>query len=207
MKPTLLTVAPTVLPVTVAELKAYAKIDTTDEDSFVTSLIEAMTDRAESRTGRQLVEATRKLYLDDFPPEAEIEIPCPPLQSVTTVKYRDTDGDWQTLTENTDYIVDTNGGGATPEDKSGVGRIYLPKSVTWPAVYDEPRSVEIVFVCGYPLSGTTATTPEAIKNWIKVQATTAFNSREALVTGTIVSPIPSQFIDGLLTQYRVRWDF
>lgn len=170
----ILVTAPTKEPVTLDEFKTFAKVTTDAWNDDFEGLISTASLDVEEFTGRQLVTATRKLFLDSFTdPKTncgllEIELKYPPLQSVTSVRYRDTNGDWQTLLINDEYIVDTNGGGLTPDPISGLGRIYLPKDVEWPNTYDEPNSVEIIFVCGYPLNAANEpTTPTELKTAIK----------------------------------------
>ncbi|MCK4302835.1 MAG: phage head-tail connector protein [Candidatus Eisenbacteria sp.] len=178
MKPTILVTPPTIDPVTVAEAKALARIETDGADTTIEELIAEATSRIEEVTSRQLVEATRKLFLNDFPGAEEIELPRPPLQSVTSVEYRDTDGTWQTLTVDDDYVVDTSGGGTTPDDLSNVGRIYLPQDASWPSTYDEPNSVRITYVCGYPLDSGAATTPQSLKQAIKYAVADLYDGTE-----------------------------
>lgn len=164
LRATTLVTPPVIEPITLDEALEAARITADDgANDTIERLIGVARDHAESRTGRQLVEATRKWLLDGFPALFEIKIPRAPLQSVTTVRYRDAAGDWQTMVEGTDYIVDTEQGGTSPEEVSGIGRIYLPAGVTWPDTYDDDNTVEIIFVCGYPVTDGVSTTPKTIK--------------------------------------------
>lgn len=69
----------------------------------------------------------------------EIEIPLPPLQAVTGVRYRDADGNWQTLSTDI-YGVDVYG---------LVGKIYRKMDQLFPDVHKDPGSVEITFRAGW----------------------------------------------------------
>ena len=99
---------------------------TTAEDDLLNEKLQSAIDDAEDFTGRQLLTATFKGYLDEFPPDKDyIELPFGNLQSVTSIKYKDSDGTETTLTENTDYLVETNvdatlGGDQVGRDRKSV---------------------------------------------------------------------------------------
>ncbi|MBN9265961.1 MAG: phage gp6-like head-tail connector protein [Hyphomicrobium sp.] len=100
-----LVTGPSVEPVTLDELKAWAKIDSADEDALLTSLIAAARDAAEQYLRRALITQTVRLTLDldgrgidlpegvyDLPVSAiygglptVVELPRPPVSSVTSV--------------------------------------------------------------------------------------------------------------------------
>lgn len=86
-----------------------------------------------------------------------IIIPLPPLQSVTSVKYIDTDGSEQTLDPVT-YVV----------EKGTPSHIVLATGKTWPAVSTQPGSVVIRFVAGYGSLGSDV--PENVRSAICLQA-------------------------------------
>lgn len=145
-----LTSAPATEPMTAAETKVYRRVDTDDttQDDVITSLIMAARAYVETYTGRQLVTATWTMTLDCFP--AEIKVPRPPLQSVTSINYVATDGT-STLLAASDYQVS-----ATVEP----GRIVPAYGVSWPDTRAQLAAVTIVFVCGY---GAAAAVPALIK--------------------------------------------
>jgi len=69
------------------------------------------------------------------------------LQSVTSVKYTDSDGDQSTLSTD-DYIVDND---------SEPGRIVLGYGTVWPTATLYPSNpIEIQFLCGYYIGDTWA---------------------------------------------------
>ncbi len=79
-----LVTAPALEPVTLDEAKAHLKIDVSDDDALITTLIAAARARAEWHTGRAFVTQGWRLWLDAWPCEP-VEIPLPPLQSVSAV--------------------------------------------------------------------------------------------------------------------------
>jgi len=88
------TIAPASEPITLTEAKAHLRVETdfTEDDTIIGTFISAARESCEARTGRQLVTATYALRLGGFPCGDSIELPKPPLVSVTSITYVDTDG-------------------------------------------------------------------------------------------------------------------
>lgn len=181
--------APAAEPVTLAEVKLHCKVDTTDDDALITSLIIAARLQAEHQTGRVLVTQTWDVTLDEFPADS-IDLPCPPLQSVTSISYLDADGASQTLAS-TEYQVIIN---------ELVGRIVPAYGKSWPATLAQPAAISVRLVAGY---GLPAAVPAGIKAWILLAVCTLYAQREDVITGIVVSELPREFFAGLLDPYRV----
>ena len=179
-----LVTAPAAEPVSLADAKAHLRVDGTDEDTAITLAIKRAREEAETRLGRALIDQTWTLYLDWFPADGEIEIPFPPLGSVSTVKYVDTDGVLQTLATS-EYVVDTSG------EK---GRVYLDWEKSWPSIRVEPNAVRVEFVAGYGAADSDV--PAKFRAWILTRIGDHYAHREGLITGTIATPL--KFIDALL---------
>ena len=92
-------------PLTTAEAKTHMRVDTSDDDTYIASLISAATQYAQDRTNRQFINATFKLRLDGFI-STQLWIPRAPLSSVTSVQYVDENEATQTLSTDL-YKVDT----------------------------------------------------------------------------------------------------
>lgn len=133
------TTPPTELPVTLGEAKKHLEIAEaiTYHDDQLLRLIKAATQQALVRSGRQLLTASYRLTLDDFP-TGRIALPFPPLQSVTSIKYYDADGVQQTLATSV-YKALTD---------REPGEIALKYGQSWPTVYGEDDVVEIVYAAG-----------------------------------------------------------
>lgn len=111
-------------PVSVEEVKNHLRIDSENEDVQLIEFITAAREYGEDYTRRAFATQTIEMMMDEFPYTDYIELPAPPLQSVTSVKYKDSAGVETTMTVNNDYIVDTD---------SDIGRIVLPYGATWPS--------------------------------------------------------------------------
>jgi uncharacterized phiE125 gp8 family phage protein len=104
-------------------------------------------------SGRALCSQTWDYKLDEFP-DGEIEIPLPPLQSITSVIYVDgSTGTPQTLAAIKYRVLGV--GGWDP------GRITPAFGETWPGTRMQAEAVTIRFVAGY---GAATSVPEVIRH-------------------------------------------
>jgi len=177
---------PAAEPVTLAEAKTHLRVTAADEDTLIDSLIPTARQWAEDFTRRALITQTWDYTLDAF--ADEIEIPLPPLQSITSVKYLDTDGVEQTLAT-TEYTVDT---AAT----RGLVRLAYGKS--WPSVRDQANAVTIRFVAGY---GNAPAVPAPIKAACLLMLGELYARRETAIVGAPIAPVPVS-AEYLLWPYR-----
>lgn len=141
---------PTDEPVSIAEAKLHARIDDDTDNAAVAGMIKAARELAETYTRRAFVTQTWQLFMDGFPSERFIELPRPPLQSVTHVKTY-TDADVATVFAASNYYVDT---------VTAPGRLVLRDGASWPDVARVANGVEIQYVVGY---GTPDLVPGSIK--------------------------------------------
>lgn len=132
------TIKPAAEPLAVAEAREHLNIDGTDSDDQITAMIKAARTYVDTVCRRQLVIATWKLTLDEFPDV--IRPSTPPLVSVTSLQYLDSNGDTQSLTEDTDFQVDT---------ASEPGRILPCWGEVWPTTRNDIDAVTLTYVCGY----------------------------------------------------------
>ena len=169
----ILQTAPTSEPVSVDELALHLRIDEYDSDSGVEleSMITAAREVVEDITSRKLFTQTWDYYIDAFPGKNYIKLPFGKLQSITHVKYTDSDGTETTMTAATDYIVELNG--------EQCGRIVLPYSLSWPSftAYSS-NPIKIRFVCGWSSVGAV---PDKYKAAIKLICGDLYANRERQV--------------------------
>lgn len=187
----ILVTAPTAEPVSLAEAKLHLRVDATDEDTMISSLITAAREYCENFQGRAYVEQTWELVLDAFPAGDYIELPRPPLRSVVSLTYTDSAGA-ATVWDPANYIVDT---------ASQPGRLVLAYDKTWPSVTLQPAGgIKVRFTAGY---GTGASAvPARVKQAMLLLIGHWYEHREAVITGTISKAL-EHAIDALLWQDRV----
>jgi len=154
---------------------------------LLTGLILVARDYCEGFTGRAFATQTLEVYLDTFPYGA-IELPMSPLQTVTSVKYKDSAGTEVTLSATTDYIVDAD---------SRVGRVVPAYGTAWPSFTPYPvNPIKVRYVTGF------VSAPEKVKQAIKLLVGHWYANREA--SGAISKEVEFS-TRALLSQYRYRW--
>ena len=161
------------------------------EDNLLNMLITSAREYCENYTRRAFATQTLEGYLDCFPSDV-IEIPNPPLQSVTSIKYTDSDSTETTLTEDTDYIVDTD---------SNIGRIVLPYGESYPSFTPYTvNPIKIRYITGYYASNLI---PKALKQAMLLLIGHWYLNREA-VAPNMTTEIKFA-VQALLSMYRVGW--
>jgi uncharacterized phiE125 gp8 family phage protein len=185
--------APAGEPVTLAEAKAWCRIDSdiTVHDSTLNTLISAMRRHAELKTGRAYIQRTLELTMPGWPDCLEIYLPQPPLVSVTSVKYYDEDGADQTLATD-QYVV---------HDYVEPAVIVPAWEVVWPTVRGLRNAVRVRYVAGYPNGSPDLgqEVPATLRQWMQARIATLFDQREQIVF-SIVDQLPHDFADGLLDE-------
>lgn len=185
--------AMTTEPVSLDDVRRHLRMtDDTTEDDLVLLLIERARIYCEKHTGRAFGTQTWEAYLNYWPGRNYIDLPMPPLQSVTSVKYKDYAGTETTMTLTTQYLVDTD---------SDTGRIVLPYGVTWPSFVGYPiNPIRIRYVAGY------TSLPETLKQAMLLVIGSWYENREhaAEIIGGKLEVVPFSAF-ALMAQYRVRW--
>lgn len=174
--------APAVEPVTLSEAKAHMRVDTSDDDTYIGTLITAARQWVEEYLDRSLVNTQWTMRLDSFP--YEIELPRPPIASagtVTAVTLTYTLADESTATlSSTEYRVDRN---STP------GVVRQLRSGSWPANLDDYNAVTVTWWGGYGSTG--ASVPAVIRHAILMLCSHWYETRGAtLSTGAVPQDVP-----------------
>lgn len=182
--------APAETPISIEEAKDHLRDVPDADDDQVTAMIAAATAGLDGRSGslgRALCTQTWQTFLDRFPCDSEdILLPLPPLRSVTSVTYVDSNGDIQTLAT-TVYGVDTS---------SEPAAIFLKYGQSWPATRRERKAITIQFEAGY---GAAADVPAPIKSAILLMVGDLYANREA--QGEPLTKNPA--VERLLFPYKV----
>lgn len=178
--------APTTEPVTTAQVKNQLRLDGTDQDTMISSLITAAREGVEKYLGRSLITQTWQVYFNDL--LQEMQLPYPPYQSISHVKYYDSDGVQQTLS--TDYYQ--------TDLVSIPGRIKESYGYTFPSVrYNKMNAVEIQYVTGY---GDADDVPAPIKQLIIAIAVDLFEHPELNIEYRIMENKTYRY---LATNYKI----
>lgn len=162
------------------------------ESDLLTAIIQAAREHVEDYTRRALLTQTWYYYLDEWPDQDFIKLPFGNLQTVTSVKYKDSDGTETTMTVTTEYIVETNG--------EYCGRIVLPYGESWPSATLFPSNpITIEFVCGWTAA---ALIPSKIRAALKMVCKDLYDNRETKMSETAAE---NPAVKALLASSRI-WD-
>lgn len=208
------TSGPTVEPVTVAEAQAHLGV--TGDDTLIASLIATAREAAEAYTRRAFTTSTFELVLDGFPFDervpkrpwwldtafsfaSAVDLPNPPLQSVSSVVVFDYENSEETVPADS-YFVNT---------RSEPGSIVPRQLSTWPTEVLPEAGVVITYDAGY---GDATDVPAAIKHAILLEVANLYGRRNPSVASesidnasvTYVNESTAEFVGGTLSPMTTR---
>lgn len=169
-----------------SSLGAQAPVINTTVDRLLTILIGSARFTAENLLKRYLITQTVDVYLDGF----SNDIVLPRYQSITSITYTNSSGN--TITLSTDYYS---------VDASNGGQLILNNGYQWPETLNQENSVKIRLVVGY--GSNQSDIPECIRHWMLMRIKQAYDQRDAVNVGNIVTEFPYSYVDGLLDSERV----
>ncbi len=184
--------APAKEPIEGPDAKAQLRVDIGDDDALITAYIKAARIIVEQKSLHALITQTWKYFLDAWPDAAFIEIPLPPLQSVSSITYKLENGSVETLATSV-YLVDTD---STP------GRVILKPNQQWPSDSLYPGNpISFTFVCGFGDTG--ANVDDRAIQAVKLLVGHFYEHREAFVDGRPLNDLPMG-VDALLADLRAK---
>ena len=179
------TTAPATEVWTLSEVKNYLKVDTSADDTLITTLLQSAREVAERYLNQALITQTITEKLDRLS-NPTIYLSVSPVMSVSSFQYADSQNTTQTYNAS-NYIVDTF-------DKPA--RLSLAYGKTWPTLYGNINDVTITYTAGY--GSTAASVPMQIRQAILIMIADSYDNREDYVKKL---PTASEY---LLDQYRVQ---
>lgn len=175
----------TSLPVTVADARAYARLDPDVPDPEVEGLILTAAEAWETHTGQVLSQSEWELTLDGFVADAAINLQTAPVISVNSITYVNTSGTTVEI-EPTQYQLD---------NRSRPCVLAPAPDREWPTdCLDDINVVTISFTAGYQ------TIERRQKQWVLAMVATLNRYRESHSESPA---LPQPFIMGLLDPYRL----
>ena len=174
-------------PISLDEAKAHLRVVGNDDDAYIASLISAACEAAEGRLNRTIRQRTRTAHFSGW--DGHFVLLKPPFISVDAISYTDESGQAQTL-DGTYYAT-------FPDNDTGV--VELAPGSILPSLYHHRRPITVTYLAGYP----EGQVPRAIVQWMLLAIGTMYQNRESLATGVSVAPLPEDFMNLLIQQYRV----
>lgn len=149
-------------PVSAADLAIQIRGTAASETSYLTSLAKVARQQVEKHCRIAVIRKTITMFMDRFPSECsddwwdgvrdisvtelykqrrQIELPLPPLISVTSITTYD-DSDTAVVFASTQYYVDAS-------TKNQQGRIVLRQGAPWPIALRMSNAVKVIYETGY----------------------------------------------------------
>jgi len=180
---------PTAEPVTLLELIDHLEVVDPVKNEYLEGLITVARRSLEELTWGVFVTQTWDQWFDGF--ADPLKLRKPPVASITSVTYTDSNGDSQTLASSVYELGDDN----------GIGIVRLQYDQTWPTTRGHPDVVTVRFISGVAV----ASVATGIKHAIKLLAAHLFENREPLVIGQRISveQIPHT-VEALIAPYSYR---
>lgn len=177
---------PAVEPLTVAEAKAYLRVEHGDDDDLIATLITAARAQVEAATRRALVTQHWRLVRDAWPADGRIAATPVPLRTVTAARVYDAGGAAQEVDPQS-FVVDM---AAAP---GVIG--FAPWAVPLPGC--TPAGIEIDIACGYGEEA--AAVPEPLRQAVRLLLAWRYENR---TLGGAAEAGPAS-LAALLSPYRV----
>ena len=182
---------PAVEPVTLGEAKAHLRIDGSEEDTLLQSLVQAARVHLELVLARAFITQGWTYLRDAWPVGRELVLPLAPVASVNSVAVIAADGTRATL-DPAAYLLD--GSGSTP-------RLVLAGATPLPRPGRAGNGIEIVLVAGHGSTG--ADVPAPLRHAILLLAAHWYENRQPVEIGLAGEPLPLAIAE-LIAPYRRR---
>lgn len=128
---------PATEPVTLAEAKAFLRVDDGAEDALIATLVAAARLHIEATTGRALLSQSWRVVLDAWPQERAVRMPVSPLIGITSVTAYDQAGGAHPI------------GLAQFQTEAAPARLLLPPMVDGMPALRQRQGIEIDYTAGY----------------------------------------------------------
>jgi uncharacterized phiE125 gp8 family phage protein len=185
--------------VTLDEAKAHLRVDHDDDDALIEAYILAAEQRIDGPRGicgRCFQPQKLRVAFHSF--GECIELPFPPLISVDSITYLDSNGDEQTFAETGNWRVI----GVGSEQGASIVPLY---GVEWPSLLAtaDPDLVRVTFNAGYIATSSPENNkvPETVRAAVKLIVSDWYEFRSSTVIGTTAAPLPHG-AEMLLAPYR-----
>jgi uncharacterized phiE125 gp8 family phage protein len=177
-----LVTAPTVEPIDLTLAKLHLKQDVTDDDPLISDYITAARVTVEGTLRRSLITQTWDYLIDAFPWSSDpLELPRPPLQSVTSITYTDSAGN-AAVWPASNYQVDI---------ANEPARIAPVVGASWPSVnLRSLNGVVVRIVTGYGLA---AAVPWNYRQAMLLLIGHWYENREPIMAQRGVTPVEIPF--------------
>lgn len=189
--PVYVSVEPVSEPLDLATVKSHLRIIGNDDDAYIRDLVYTARQSIEKLTQRSLVTRTLKFVADCFPIGRVIDLPHGPIQSVSSVTYKDSAGATQTLSSS-HYVVDA---------VSSPGRVILKNGYSWPTTWQDGNALEVTYIAGF--GNLPGNIPADLKQAMLLLIGHWYENREDVFVGSMEARQLPKAVDYLAMPYRI----
>ena len=183
----LLLIPPAAEPWSVAEAKAYLRVEHGDDDAIIAALFAAARGHVEALTRRALLVQRWRFVLDAWPANGRFSPRMGPLRSVVAARVFDAAGAAHSIDVAT-FVVDA----AAELIASPVWSMPLPGRSS--------AGIELDVELGYGAAASDV--PDPLRHSIRMLVAHWYENRGLVATGTTVAVLPAG-VDALVAPYRV----
>ena len=176
---------PAAEPLTLAEAKAFLRLDDEAAAALVETLITTARLHVEGTSGRALLAQSWRLVLDGWPAGGSITLPVSPLITLTGVTAYDAEEAPHEL--------------ALAQFGSEPSRLLLPDHIAGTPVLRPRQGIEIDYVAGYGVDA--AGVPADLRQALLTLIAYWFEHRDSVSAAGVGAAVPAAF-DRLLAPYR-----
>ena len=177
---------PAAEPLSLAEAKAFLRVETADEDLLIAALISAARLHVETRTGLVLVTQGWRMVLDCWPANGRIAVRPAPLQSLTAARVFDFDGEARAVDLQA-FVVDAS--------RSTLS--FVPWALPMPTRI--AAGIELDIMMGF--GDAAGDVPEPLRHAVRLLVA-HWHENRAAVAGAQIAPAPANAA-ALIAPYRM----
>ncbi|KQZ01664.1 hypothetical protein ASD45_12970 [Pseudolabrys sp. Root1462] len=182
----ILLTAPAVEPLSLAEAKAFLRVEHNDDDDVIGSLIASARIHVEAQTRRALITQGWRLTRDAWPAAGRLNVVPAPLKALTAVRVYDGGGNAASL-DLQSFVVDT----------AGSAIAFAPWAVAQPG--RSVAGIELDITAGY--GDAAGDVPEALRQAVRLLVAHWYENR-GLATPGAVTVLPAT-VAALIAPYRM----
>lgn len=184
----ILTQPPAAEPLALADLKAFLRVEGSEEDGLIQSVAAAARAHLEATTGRAFVSQGWRIVRDAWPPTGRLTLPVGPVASLDAVTVETADGQV-----------------SVPLDRFRLDGAAVPPRLAWqpgsvPAPAEPLAGIAIDVTAGF---GSPADVPPALVQAVRLLAAYWFDNRSLVTVGHEVAVMP-RMVSDLVAPFLAR---
>jgi uncharacterized phiE125 gp8 family phage protein len=184
--PSILLTAPAAEPLSLAEAKAFLRVEHDDDDDVIGALIASARIHVEAQTRRALITQSWRLTCDAWPVEGRLKVTPAPLAALTAARVYD-DGGEASVLDLQSFVVDT----------AGSQLAFAPWALAQPG--RAAAGIELDVTVGY--GDAASDVPEPLRHAVRLLLGHWYENR-GLVSSGGVGVLPTT-VAALIAPYRV----